>query len=338
MNNKALYFPYINVPETPWMIQQLLYHDRIGSIVPSEFIYHPENLSPFMRDLVAAEQVEQVFPANHIPYDSSFESEFISLVKSLNYAKPSRESMKLYGGNNFVKIHIEKFGETLKNELNELGLLFGVDYPWCLVESRTANLLMAYVATVICNTKELQMSPLTNSKKNLNPFLNKKFNNRNRSEDETIILNSLLPVPSKVITVKELVDFKQRHSPLLTSFRQDIKKTISELSIISDEDTKLYEIVKFMKESKEQIDEISEKLKEKNWGKVNFVTICSLASSIIPTIDAIELNSPEDLYKAAPGLLGAAYSEFNSRKQEYRTTNESNFAYAAYYRNQFARK
>ena len=63
------------------MCQQLLYHDSLGSIVPYEFVQEPEKLSSFMRDLVAAEQVEQIFPGQYIPYNSNFEDEFISLVK-----------------------------------------------------------------------------------------------------------------------------------------------------------------------------------------------------------------------------------------------------------------
>lgn len=63
MRNNALYFPYISVPDEKWTIKTLLYWDKLSSIVPMDYIGEPEQLSPFMRELVHGNLVEQIFPA-----------------------------------------------------------------------------------------------------------------------------------------------------------------------------------------------------------------------------------------------------------------------------------
>jgi len=44
MKNSVIYFPYIRVPESPWLTQMLLYWDQLSSIVPYDFIADPESL------------------------------------------------------------------------------------------------------------------------------------------------------------------------------------------------------------------------------------------------------------------------------------------------------
>lgn len=62
MRTRVLYFPYIRVPETPWLTQMLLYWDEVSSIVPSDYIGHPESLGTHMLGLVQEELVRQVVP------------------------------------------------------------------------------------------------------------------------------------------------------------------------------------------------------------------------------------------------------------------------------------
>ena len=56
-----LYYPYINIPRTDWSTRSLLYYETVGSIVPQNYFYEPENYEPFMRELV---QNELVIPIN----------------------------------------------------------------------------------------------------------------------------------------------------------------------------------------------------------------------------------------------------------------------------------
>ncbi|WP_256956848.1 hypothetical protein [Vibrio diabolicus] len=45
MNDNALYFPYISVPNEKWTLKTLLYWDKLASIVPMEHMGNPEKLT-----------------------------------------------------------------------------------------------------------------------------------------------------------------------------------------------------------------------------------------------------------------------------------------------------
>jgi len=324
MNEKALYYPYINIPKSKWITQQLLYLDKLGSIVPSDYIYMPENLTGYMRDLVSAELVEQIFPAEYIPYNSNFEDAFIRLLKDKNII-----GRKKLLGNNGFKIHIEKFGERLKRELEKMRLLRRIDYKWCYVEKTTAILLMTYIATFISSLPEISMKPITDNPEYLNPFT--ETSNRYGIELKTTILKELLPVPNSIVPVNKLVKFKEKYSDLLLSFRKEIDRKINNFSLIEDENTMDYEVKEFIDNSKEKINEISRRIEEQKLGKVNFGTITGVTASIIPAFDLTDIT---DIYKVIPGILGAAYSVISPRLKVRKELKYEPLAYASYVRKQ----
>ena len=59
----ALYFPYINVPETKWFTQILLYWDHAASIVPDSIRENREELGPYMAELMDEGLVRSVMPS-----------------------------------------------------------------------------------------------------------------------------------------------------------------------------------------------------------------------------------------------------------------------------------
>lgn len=77
----ALYFPYISVPDEIWTVKTLLYWDKLSSIVPMEYIERPEELGPFMQELVHEGLVQQVFPAAYLHQLELFEDCFICFVE-----------------------------------------------------------------------------------------------------------------------------------------------------------------------------------------------------------------------------------------------------------------
>ena len=66
MKNKVLYFPYIDVPRSAWLIRMLLYWDTVGVIMPYQFVEEPEELTEFTRDLLKAGLLAQVIPGWYI--------------------------------------------------------------------------------------------------------------------------------------------------------------------------------------------------------------------------------------------------------------------------------
>lgn len=326
MKANALFYPYINVPESTWISQQLLYLDRLGSIVPSDYIYKPESLTPYMRDLVSSELVQQILPMNYVPYNSEFELNFIKLIKDKGIDK------KIDNINSknirFFEIHIEKFGDNLKYELQLMGLLKEHRYPWYHVEIETGILLMTYIASVIGMSDDLSMTPITNDVDFLQPFL--EINEKTNKKDDLVVFEKIVPVPSKPIPVSELVNFKVRHSELLDGFREKINNKLNQVSLIQDSNIREYEISKFINESRERINEISRRIEEQRWGSINIGTLGSLTAATIPVVDSLPLNEPSDLCKAIPGLIGAAYSVYYARKKEIKEIKREPFAYASY--------
>lgn len=80
MLGKVLYFPYIRVPENVWFTQVLLYWDKVGSIVPSEYIRRPEKLGSYMGELVQADLVKPVVPPDYTYKIPRFREAFLELV------------------------------------------------------------------------------------------------------------------------------------------------------------------------------------------------------------------------------------------------------------------
>ena len=61
--NSVLYFPEVQVPRNDWLARVLLYWDRIGTITPR---YIGQRFPYWMSNLVDAEQLEVVYPEEHL--------------------------------------------------------------------------------------------------------------------------------------------------------------------------------------------------------------------------------------------------------------------------------
>jgi hypothetical protein len=61
--DNALYFPYINLPDTPWLRRLLLYWDAIEAIIPSELLEGSRvELSDGTRDLMSRGLLRPIDP------------------------------------------------------------------------------------------------------------------------------------------------------------------------------------------------------------------------------------------------------------------------------------
>ena len=104
MSSNALYYPYIRVPESPWFTRVLLYWDRVGAIVPSEYLNDPDRLGPYMVGLVKEELVDQVIPGAHLWRVENFTKAFLDYVdgKYGTYGEPC--------ASDWATVHYEKLG------------------------------------------------------------------------------------------------------------------------------------------------------------------------------------------------------------------------------------
>lgn len=328
MTTSAIYFPYINVPESAWVSQQLLYLERLGSIVPSDFVYNPSLLTPYMRDLVASELVFQVIPQRYPVYRNEFDEGFLHLLKSqrclLDEKNPKRHQ------NQFFEIHLEKIGSSLTHELEAMGLLVRKNYPWFIIEKRIGILLMTYIATVLGMSNEINMTPLTNDPAFLKPFRTRKFQYHKQIDAEIIVLDKILPIPNKPIPVNDLVRFKEKYSQLLIPFRREVLSRVSHIDTIKERDHRKYAINELVSDLNEKIEEITRRLEEQRWGEVNLGTICSLASATMPVFEATNSGDLTELYKSIPGLVGAAYIFTKPNGQKMKKLKSEPMAYASF--------
>ena len=178
--DNLLYYPYINVPRTDWTIRTLLYYNHIGSIVPQNYFYEPNKYDRFMRELVLNELVIPINPIEVLERPWEISRPFIEYINSEEFMLRQRRE-HFQGGRygkihnekfefNGPKIHIDKFDGDLFYQLEHAGLAERKDFEWYIVEQRTANDLMSFLASVI-GTK-LDFLPTTDVQVRNRPFTN----------------------------------------------------------------------------------------------------------------------------------------------------------------------
>ncbi|MEW5925874.1 MAG: hypothetical protein AB1941_00135 [Gemmatimonadota bacterium] len=328
MRDRALYFPYINVPNQRWLTRMLLYWDSVASIVPSEYRRRPEELAPHMQDLLAAGLVEQVFPAAYIFDVDDFDNPFINyLLERMRYRR-QRGGFAPAGMRRFSRIHIEKMG-GIADELVRLGVARPSTYPWYEVESWVAAAFMAYLATVLGRLPTINSTPVTNdllSFRLLGARYPTRENSQVRAHSRAIILNHIFPNPKQPVAVVELADFKARHGDLLRRLRRTVEEKCIQLASTPDVRTRdeLTRIV--AEELAEQVRHVEEAMRVR-WTDVVF----SGLASILGAAGALSATPPDQLpARVFGGLsLAAATSQAFGIGRQRDDAFRSPLAYAA---------
>lgn len=142
----AIYFPHIDVPQSSWFTQILLYWDKVASIVPEGLEHEDGRLNPYMQELHAAQLLDYVRPGEALSYRSGgdFDAGFIRILES---KKPAPEEPR-----RFTEVHFDKMGYPLFLELQRRGLAQAIDgrgYDWWQIETTTAAAYMGYIASAI---------------------------------------------------------------------------------------------------------------------------------------------------------------------------------------------
>lgn len=320
MTNKVLYFPYIRVPENPWFTRALLYWDEVGSIVPAEYIQAPEELGAYMQELVQAQLIKQVFPDRYVYDIPNFASAFLHLVDSnpaiQNAAHPLDQKLKT------ARIHIAKFGYELASELCRRHLAKQSQGSWYDVEGRTANLFMAYLASVLGNHQDNEMTPISDRLESLSAFSLKQDMSPSHpsliDELRALLLEELFPAPSAQVPVSQLANFKDRNSALLSQLRRKVEASVLDISLINDAPIRQQRLALLKDEFRQEVTELRSKMNELNWPRITFGSLCGIAAGAIPGIDAVLTADVTSALKAVPGLATAIYCAFSgsSRQKE----------------------
>lgn len=320
MQNKALYFPYINIPNTPWLVRTLLYWDKVVAIVPSEYIRQSNMLDSHMRDLISAELVEPLSPLSHIRKVSEFRDIFLQYVhqkysQSSNFRKSSPR-----------RIHMEKM-EYLSGDLVGMGLAEKVDDTWFNVERHVADDFMVYLSLFLGQASDINAVPVTDKVPSLR-LLSRTTSNQSekRKQIREIILPGLLPSPSQLIDIDDLVQFKSQHGQLLSDFRHKIESLCIEISSVNDLDLMEEQIQYKLEELRGDIDQIRGCMRSR-WHRITCGTLMPLLGAGASLL-ATPLNPPLALTGGAISLVSAIYQVLKDEHQ-HREDLAQPLAYAA---------
>ena len=229
MNDKLLYFPYINIPESGWTIKSILYWDKVGIIVPQNFIEKPNRFNQFTLDLLRNDLIEQVFPYEYVYRVRKFDDGFIQMIDQEKFNLAKRQEH--FNRGSVSSIHIQKFGGPLFNHLITMGIALKQDWEWYYVENKTARLLMIYLATVIGKTGNY--TPATDDPENLNTSISQNTSQIILNRIRQSILDELLPYPIEP-DLNKLCKFKEKHYDELKAFRILIRTGYSSTLLLKE--------------------------------------------------------------------------------------------------------
>jgi hypothetical protein len=270
MRNNALYYPYINVPTTKWLVETLLYWDKLSSIVPYEFTADKSKLSKRMQELTSAGLVEHILPLDYFSKLESFEKDFLDKAK--NWIKANKNISF-----NTTKIHIEKLG-SLHEEFISLGIAKNYNYPWIEIPSPLANYFMSCLATELGKLPEINATPLTNISDDRIIVGNNDINLIRNN-----ILTNIMPIPNGIITIDNILDFKNKYGHLTKKFRDRIEEECIDI-IGTDLKYREEKIHLVKKNLNDEINEIKDAMNT-SWRDVIFKSIMPLAGTVL-TISA----------------------------------------------------
>lgn len=311
MNNNLLYFPYIDIPQNNWTIKSLLYWDTVGIIVPPYFIENPNEFNDSTINLLRTDLVKQVFPYEYVSGNKKFDKGFIKLLNMPHFELEKKQKNFKYG--NVSRIHIQKFGEVLMEVLVEHKIAVRFDWSWYNVESKTANLVMSYLAFYI--GKKGDFLPSTDNMKSLDISLNQKGAIFKTTKIRENLLEDLMPYPINPDLTK-LRKFKDKYHDELKSFRILLEQTAFEISNYNSSKKKKYILDLKLAEILDKKEKILSDLEQSKAGHVAFGSIFGFIGSVIGFYQG---NSLLGAFSLANGLYSASqgYSRSSALAKDY---------------------
>ena len=234
LKSTILYYPTMEIPNTDWLRQVLLYWDEIGSIVPRN--YARENAIAFSPEvkLLLKEGVFRSFdPLSLIRRPdlyNGFEQELFSIIESERFELMTANT----NGKKDSRIHKDKVSDLIMDRLLEKGLATkGRSRDWLQFENTTAHVYMSLLAKYLSQADSQVTIPGTDR----DIFQNLLY----RSPQESGIagisfsLLNILPMPREDVSIKKIIDFKNKHELDLLRFRSLIHEFQHELQFAESE-------------------------------------------------------------------------------------------------------
>ena len=215
MERILLYYPTTNIPDGAWVRNSLLYTDKVSSILPYDLgSDHVTDLTKLLSDdgLYHPIYISDVLNSYNPEY-KNFEDTFIETIESEAFKKIKTDSLEYYSENTSnYEMFKNKFTSKIIQYLSAKQLL--EDRPWgeVAVEKNAAaiylGMLVDYLARInnenliIPSTDEQEFEKLTYQ------IADKKI------LTHRIQLDNCLPTLSPNATIKDIVKFKNKASPM----------------------------------------------------------------------------------------------------------------------------
>jgi hypothetical protein len=339
--DSVLYFPTIRPPENEWFSRVLLYWNRVGTILPEQYSRDHAFLRPYTSSLIDAGLLTPIAPDTSVWQSgaNSYFTAFLGLVDSdpLGVERTPPDQRE------WARVHLDKTGTGLALALRERQLARNPEGPehaaWIDVERHTADLLMAFLASIVGKDEKVAMDPITDSEAAMAAFTTLPEEERQiGAELEPIryaLLRDILPGPAAGIEPGRLAEFKSDHDRLLTGFRNRVEKKAIECAQVADPRLRDAMVDQVRRELALEIEEIERRMSERQWplaarGALG-VAVAALAIADLAVAGGTLLA----LVGSSLGLAGSVDAAFQGVRR--RDVLKEPLAYAALARRQLAR-
>jgi hypothetical protein len=231
-------------------------------------------------------------------------------------------------------IHVEKMGE-LPQFLMEEGLANQVDGSWFNVDSRIANMFMAYLAICLGALNTVSAAPITSERKysnflghNLFQRRDARFNHHRKAQD--VVIENILPTPVGNIDLDILAKFKMDHGHLLPRLRQKVESETAYIALLDNASDRLDATNEFIRRCREDTEEIIDAMKP-SWSKAVFGSIAPLFGTGLALV-ASETGNKAAYAGAGLSFAATAYQALNSIHTERKRAEALPLAYLAHLR------
>jgi hypothetical protein len=178
-----------------------------------------------------------------------------------------------------VRIHTDKLSHGLFEALKERGLARDVgNVHWWEVETGTANLFMAYLASVM-SAAEPGMLPVTDLKVAIETLAGGTDSRSQLTAFRYELVMEALPAPSAAVSPSELVAFKDKNAQRLLRCRRFLDGKLAELAAI--EDDYLHEVRRaaLTQEIEDEVENLKEQMNKRKWPRVVLVGVGGVVAS-----------------------------------------------------------
>jgi hypothetical protein len=302
----ALYFPFIDVPNSPALARVLLYWDDLATIVPVSV--GGSRFRPHTRELVDLHLVRPLDPEEYAMDVFGSGEDFIRLVDGL---PPLVEQLAP------VVIHGDKATSDVWNELEQRQLAGWIrdDPGWLNVDARVGALFMAHLAARLGRLPAVNLEPITDQRhyfRALAPRGGEVDTAQLFDQMRGVALRDALPAPADRRRLPELAAFKQDHWELLGRFRRWVEGRLLECAREPNAELRRRMVSQLHDEMTDEVDEISARLRERRFTPVAGVLCTAIAASPavaetaltgnpFPVAGAVALPLADRLRKALTG-------------------------------------